>query len=172
MLTQEYLKSILDYDPETGIFTWKFRPGLIGKQKTFNSKFANKEAGSIDLNGYKRVWIKGHHYYCHRLAFLYVYGEITKYQIDHIDTDTSNNCIKNLRPATRLQNAQNIIKANKDNLSTGLLGASLIKKTGKYRARIKFNNVQYDLGHNFKTAQDAHKAYIAAKRKLHEFCTL
>jgi len=156
MLTQEYLKSILSYDPETGLFTDIKTKKIIGK------KYKSK---------YVFIYISNKNHYAHRLAWLYVHGNIPKNCIDHIDGIKYNNKISNLREATSAQNSQNIKKAHSSNKSTGLLGVHLRKDTGKFQVRIDINNKQKYIG-NFKTKEEAHEAYVKAKRKYHEFNTL
>lgn len=170
-LTQERLKELLHYDLETGIFIWKKRPGLIGKQKTFNVRFIGKEAG-VNLNtGYLRIMVYGKCYQAHILAWFYVYGVWPKSQIDHKDNVRHHNWISNLREATNLENAQNTIKARSNNKSTGLLGAYFYKPYGKFVSRITLNGKQKHLGY-FDTPEKAHQAYIKAKRELHPFGNL
>jgi hypothetical protein len=67
-LTQEYLKSILHYNPDTGIFIWKERKNLIGKQKVFNTRFSGKNAGSLNTIKYIAIRINDIDYLAHRLA--------------------------------------------------------------------------------------------------------
>lgn len=98
MLDQKTLKELLDYDSQTGIFTWRscVRYGLIGK-----------EAGTL-CKGYVVIGIKRRRYYAHRLAWLWATGEWPEYEIDHIDHEKTNNSLKNLREATRIENCRNI----------------------------------------------------------------
>jgi citrate synthase len=97
-LTQEYLKSILDYDLDTGIFTWKV------------SKANRTKVGDVagwSYNGYREIEINNKAYKAHRLAWLYVYGEMPKNLVDHVDGNRSNNKISNLREATYQENSEN-----------------------------------------------------------------
>lgn len=110
-------------------------------------------------------------YFAHRLAWLIYYGTWPKDQIDHIDGDRSNNRIANLREATHDENCENQHRAQSDNYTTGLLGASFDKRKRVFRASIMVKKVVYRLG-TFKTAEEAHQAYLAAKRQLHAFNTL
>ena len=155
VVTQEYLHKILDYNPETGMFTWKVNLGRLAKKGFV--------AGSIDSWGYRQICIKGKKRLAHRLAWLYVYGEHPKQQIDHIDCDKLNNAISNLRDVDQFVNQHNRKAARKDS-STNLIGA--IKDHDKYRAQIRINNNSVFLG-TFDTAIEAHNAYKKAKIELH-----
>ncbi len=101
-MTQEKLKEILHYNPDNGIFTW-----LI------NANYSNKK-GTVAgrLSKYYQIQYKNKKYYSHRLAWLYIYGEHPKNQIDHINRDKTDNRISNLRDITDQEN-----KMNKENLS-------------------------------------------------------
>lgn len=160
-LTQDFLKQILDYDPETGIFVWK-RANKVRK--------VGDVAGGKMPGGYARVKIGQRHYLAHRLAWLWVYGKWPEHDIDHIDHNPSNNRIQNLRDVSRRANAQNQIHAQSDG-SSGFLGVSYRKDRNKYKASIVVDGKQKCLGH-FKVAQDAYAAYVAAKRVMHRTCTL
>jgi hypothetical protein len=155
-MEQSYLKSILHYNPETGLFTRLVRKG--------NHKIGSV-AGTL-ANGYIQIRIDNVGYLGHRLAWLYMKGTLPDFQVDHRDLIRSNNKWFNLREATSGQNHQNRTK-NKNNKS-GYLGASLEKKTGKYLAFIKLNRMNHYLG-SFSTAKEAHEAYKLAKLDLHKF---
>jgi hypothetical protein len=159
MISQSELKEILNFNPKTGIFTRKITV-------RYNAKIGD-EPGWIDNNGYRVMEIETHRYFAHRLAWFYVYGVWPKNEIDHIDHNGSNNKIDNLREATRSQNNQNRIKAQTFN-STGMIGVSFHKSAKKYSAQIRVNNKNKYLG-LFLTPEEAHAAYIAAKREFHPF---
>jgi hypothetical protein len=88
--------------------------------------------------------------------------------VDHINGRRDDNRWCNLRDASRLVNQQNMRRAVAGSAS-GLLGAH--KKRGKWSSQIKVRGVLVKLG-IFETADQAHAAYLAAKRQLHEGCTL
>lgn len=100
MITQERLKEILHYDPETGIFTWKVDVGRYGRIK------AGSEAGYLNRNYYE-CFIDGIRYPAHRLAWFYVHSTWPELLIDHINGNGHDNRICNLREATKSQNACN-----------------------------------------------------------------
>jgi hypothetical protein len=162
-LTQERLKELLHYDQETGVFIWKIDRSRLAKKGNI--------AGCFNYYGYIDIKIDGKTYKANRLVWIYVYGKWPKYQIDHIDNIRHHNWIKNLREATHSQNQQNQIKAKTNNKSTGLLGSYLNKIDGTFRSQIRLNGKSNHLG-VFETDQEAHTAYIDAKRKHHEFCTI
>jgi len=142
MITQKQLKKILDYDPETGVFTWKHRPGA---GKAWNSRFAGKKAGCND-NGYVRILFSGKQYLAHRLAFLFVYGEFPPEQVDHINGVRSDNRMVNIRRATGTENNRNI-KKPKTNIS-GVVGVSWVVSVQKWRAGIHSGNRYINLGNH------------------------
>lgn len=125
-LTQARLKELLDYDPETGVFTWKAR-AVTGKASAWNKRFAGKVAGNINKpSGYVYIYVDSQNYSAHRLAWLYLYGEFPEKVIDHADTDRANNAASNLRLATNSQNLANT-GLRVDNTS-GFKGVVLHKK--------------------------------------------
>jgi AP2 domain. len=161
-LTQARLKKVLYCDPETGLFTWIARASNKGPNHVGNM------AGGENNWGYIKIKIYGVFYLAHILAWLYMKGEWPKHEIDHKDTDPSNNKWKNLRPATRSINCQNLRKAHRDS-KTGLLGVSWNKK-GPF-SQIRFGGKNHYLG-NYQTEELAHEAYLKAKREQHEGCTI
>lgn len=149
-LTQERLKELLHFNPETGIFTW-IRPMAMGRIK------AGTRAGNVDSRGYVSIYVDVKLYKAHRLAFLYMNGSFPDDGVDHIDCDPSNNAWVNLRAATQEENMgnQRVRKNNK----MGLKGVSPHGK--KFRATIYAKGKQYSLG-TFPTPEEAHEAYAKA----------
>lgn len=151
-----YLKTLLHYNPETGLFTWLQRKG-------------KSRAGAIagtPANGYVQIRIDGSQFLGHRLAWLYMTGSLPTFQVDHWDLNRSNNAWSNLREATSGQNHQNRTKTCRN--KSGYLGVSLHKATGKFLACIKVDYVGHNLG-LYNTAEEAYEAYKAAKIKFHKF---
>jgi hypothetical protein len=156
MITQTELKKILHYNPDTGIFT-----RIYSK----NKRYIGKETGNLDSDGYVFIRVNGKQYKAHRLAFLYMNGEMPKYTVDHIDRVKNNNSWKNLRDVPMSVNKQNVEKPLKNN-STGYLGVSFYKPYGMYVAGIKVNGIRKTLGY-FDSPLDAHNAYLEAKNIYH-----
>lgn len=156
------LRALLAYDPETGIFTWLVNRGP--------NQTAGKPAGSPDEDGYLRIGIDRRRYRSHRLAWFYVHGEWPAMEIDHWDTDRTNNRIGNLRQATRTMNQENIRRspAKKSNLPMGVVKLANEKN---FRAQISVQGKKRALGF-FPTPDEAHAAYLTAKRVLHAGCTI
>ncbi|HCH9411448.1 homing endonuclease [Salmonella phage vaffelhjerte] len=128
-LTQEYLKSILEYDEHTGNFRWKFRKEL---DNAWNARHAGCLAGGKS-NGYISIRIDGKPYYAHQLAFLYKKGYIPE-NIDHKDINPTNNVWDNLRESTESQNNAN--KSKYSNNTSGYKNVSWNKRANKWQVSI------------------------------------
>lgn len=90
--------------------------------------------------------------------------------IDHVNGSRSDNRWSNLRVGSQALNAQNLRGPRRDNM-IGLLGVSLDKRRGTYRAQIMVDGKSRHLG-TFGDPQSAHQAYLKAKRTLHPGCTI
>jgi HNH endonuclease len=156
MITQEYLKSVLDYNQETGDFIWKQRPDIEGP---WNKRYAGKVAGHRNKNGYVRIEIDDVPYWSHRLAWLWMTGEWPPKNIDHKDLIKGNTSWLNLRAATMSQNLANIAKRKDSNQP--YKGVYFRKTRNRWEARIRVGGKKYYLG-EFKTAEAAHSAYASA----------
>lgn len=150
-MMQDELKEWLHYDPVSGEFTWRkckarwVTPGAV--------------AGSIRADGYVEIGLFGQSYLAHRLAFLYMEGEVPEL-VDHIDQNRTNNTYSNLRAADRRLNAYNS-KLDKRNTS-GIRGVSWDKSKQKWVARFKQDGKYLCLGY-FSSIEEA-----AEMRKLFE----
>lgn len=150
ILTQARLKELLDYDPETGVFTNKVRrPGSA--------------AGTVQSDGYVKVRLLGGQYYAHRLVWLYVHGEFPDSDLDHINRDRQDNRIENIRKVTRSENPHNrgLFKVNK----SGFKGVSWVPRGSRWQAAIKVNHRSYHLGWH-ETLDSAVAARLRAERAL------
>lgn len=152
------IREFLDYNPITGVFTWKARVGLPqGGGRNRIGLSAGAPMGTT--HRYTQIVIVQRRYYAHRLAWYFMTGEWPSHSIDHINGDGLDNRWSNLRLADKSQNAANS-KLNKRNTS-GFKGVTLIKSTGKWKAQIRARGEHRNLGH-FDTPEAAHAAYVAA----------
>lgn len=158
MLTQDYVRAVFRYD--TGNLYW------LGKRRGAPK---NKPVGSLDGAGYLTCMLDGKHQLVHRMIYLHVCGYLPKV-IDHINGDRCDNRIENLRATTNAGNQQNMRVASASSKS-GLLGAFYNASKNQWFSRICVNGQRIWLG-NFDTAEQAHIAYVNAKRKLHFTCTI
>ena len=160
--TAAELAAVLAYDPETGRFTWLRPPARARHVK------AGAEAGCLASDGYRQIRISRRGYMAHRLAFLLMTGAWPAGQVDHINGDRADNRWSNLRDVSASVNTQNQRRAQRGNRA-GLLGVSL--EGGRYRARVRLNGTNQHMG-LFDTPEEAHAAYLEAKRRLHAGCTV
>ena len=147
-LTQKRLHEVLDYDQKTGFFTWKV--------SLTNSVPAGSRAHNVmPPRGYIRIGVDGEIFLAHRLAWFYVHGEWPDL-LDHIDRNTSNNRLSNLRRATQSQNHQNqgLSKRN----TSGVKGVSWDKARVKWKLHIAAGNKKKQI--RFDTKEQA----IAARK--------
>src|SRR6478752_7514035 len=98
----EQVRAVLDYEPESGAFTWRFRADATAK---FNNRFAGKPAGTLCKHGYLHITINFRQFRANRLAWLLMTGAWPTFHVDHEDGVPSNNRWRNLREATNAQNA-------------------------------------------------------------------
>jgi hypothetical protein len=160
LLPFELANEYWDYNPENGMFIWKWRDRKHFKSDKswnwWNTRYANTVAGNIRDDEYQMIKVNGNLFLAHRLAWLLHYGEWPEDQIDHINNVREDNRIENLREATHSQNQRN--KSSHKESSSKYLGVSWHKATNKWQARIRVDGIQYHLGY-FTVAEDAARAY-------------
>jgi len=135
MLTQEELKYYLNYDPDTGYFTWRI------------SNSNRSPVGSIIHNvckntGYVKIGLLGKRYQAHRLVWLYMFGKFPEKDIDHINNNRKDNRLCNLRECTRSENNYNRSPDKEKPSNTGLKGISYNKKWRRFDCGIKASNIR------------------------------
>lgn len=133
--SQEYLLSVLSYDPETGVLRWKRRIETSRSDIAFNCKAGGKVAGTIceTNNGVKHITVgmkldgKLKFFLAHRLIWKLMTDVDPVRTIDHEDLDGLNNRWLNLREATHGENKWNgtIYKNNK----SGFKGVCFVKSS-------------------------------------------
>lgn len=156
----ERLRELFDYDESSGLLYWR--------AKTNRRTVVGSVAGCADGRGYVKVGVDGCKLQAHRVVWAYCTGAWPEREIDHIDGDRSNNRIANLRDVSASVNRQNQRSPQKRN-KVGLLGVS--RKRNRFRSAIEIDGAHVALG-SYATKEQAHAAYLEAKRKLHQGCTL
>ena len=158
MVNIEKLREHLHYDKETGVLSWKKIPSNLIKLGP---------TGFMRPDGYLAIGFDYKVYTAHRLAWMLVTGKQPERHIDHINGIRHDNRWANLRECSRTENGQNLKRAYSNNKSSGLLGA-YHHNSGRWCSRIQINGKAKSLG-LFDTKEEAHAAYIKAKRELHPF---
>ena len=157
MITQEELKKLFNYNPETGLFTRlksKHRPDRIGEI-----------AGTTNSKGYIKLKINGNVYSAHRLAWLYMYGKLPENEIDHTNRIKDDNRICNLRDVTSRGN--NFNKGTERRNISGVTGVTYYKRDGTWLACIRYAGEYKHLGY-FDDMEDAIKARKNAEQQYLE----
>ena len=157
--TAAQIGELLHYAPMTGLFTYK---------RKSHRRAVGQLAGRADTKGYFRIRLFGREFKSHRLAWLLTYGVWPTAEIDHINGIPGDNRLENLRAVNAAENGQNRRRAQKNN-KLGLLGVCPVA-TG-FQAQIKAAGAPRNLG-VFSTPEEAHAAYIDAKRRLHPAGTI
>lgn len=151
------LRRILNYDPETGVFSRRVRS---------SHAFPGDKVGCLRPDGYMQASVRGKTYLLHRLAAYHVTGEWPAGEVDHINGDRTDNRWANLRLVDRATNAQNERGKRRNKWQSEFMGVSPIEKTGKWVARICVNGRLRHVG-TYATEEEAAEAYLSAKRELH-----
>lgn len=143
-ITQEYVKEALEYDPETGIFKWRLdRPDhhfkdWRGRNGFIRNISPDRVAGNLQQPternpcSYIVIGLSEKLYRAHRLAWLYVYGDWPSEDVDHINLDTTDNRIENLRLSLDKLNHRN--RSRYKNNTSGISGVSFHAKLNKWQA--------------------------------------
>jgi hypothetical protein len=155
-LTQETLKQLLSYDPETGIFRWLF---------TDRKAVTGAIAGCLrpdPKNPYWLISLFGKSYCAHRLAWLYMTGAFPADQTDHINQIKHDNRFVNLREVNTSVNAMNR-KLPAHNTS-GCIGVNWHKRNKRWQAKITVNRKTLFLGY-FRKLENAIKARKEAEKE-------
>lgn len=154
-LTQDRVKELFSYDPETGLLTRRI------KIKHFAAGVA---VGSAGRRGYLHCSVDNRLYKVHRLIWLYVYGTWPTGQIDHINHNTADNRLCNLRDVSCAENHQN--RARKTKSASGHLGVTWHIRDKRWLAHIEVKGKSYHLG-SFTQLDAAIAARIRAEHTFH-----
>jgi hypothetical protein len=151
-LTADYVRSILHYDPDSGVFTW-LRSG---------GKAARGMPAGKTMRGYTLIGIDGKQYFASRLAWLYMTGEWPSLLVDHKDRDKGNDSWGNLRLATHSENCANYVRR-------GTYPRGVYRYNQKYRATCRRGG-RVTHSKMFETPEEAHAEYLTmAKAAFGEF---
>lgn len=101
----KYIKKHFRYDPKTGIITRDDR---------------KNSTGSLDVQGYLMLKVKGYKFRSHRIAWFLYYGHLPQYTIDHINRIRTDNRLCNLRDVPISVNNENVFRL--PNHRTGVVG--------------------------------------------------
>jgi hypothetical protein len=152
----EYIRSLLDYDPESGIMVWK--KGRRGGCKK------GDVAGNKRKDGRWMIIVDFKHYLRSRLAWFHFYGKWPVADIDHKNLARDDDRIDNLREATRSQNLAN--REKKISNRSGYKGVSFDKSRGRWQSSISCDKKRKNLG-RFNCPTAAYLAYCRAAKELH-----
>jgi len=168
--SSKWLHECFELDADTGILIWKVRPvhhfKTTKSQKTWTTKYAGKEVGTISSEGYRVVMVtwngKRPHWQQHRVIWAMHYGQWPTKSLDHIDGNKTNNVITNLREVTDQENGKN--RAINKNNTSGHIGIYQAKSSGNWVAQIQDEGKRIHLG-TYPDIEDAIAARQAAEIK-------
>lgn len=176
------LIELIDYNAETGIFTWKPRDSRDTRwfKKEWHGRAWNTRYAGQPVWGHDRhrvcpdgtqvrhqivMGVLGRRYLAHRLAWFWVHGRWPKKTIDHKNGNPADNRLANLREATQSQQNQNRRVQSRN--QTGRKGVFYYPggRIRPYVAKLGHNGRQITLGW-FADPDEAHRAYVAKAKEL------
>lgn len=160
-LSADRARELLNYDPDTGRFTWRVNRGRLA---------AGAPAGSTRKDGYVVLVVDRVKLLAHRVAWLMSHGVMPEGDVDHINGQPGDNRLDNLRDVSRRDNLQNR-RTPQSSSKTGRLGVTWDKRTGRWKSAIRVDGRCKHLG-RFDDIEVAAAAYLAAKRIHHPGCTI
>jgi len=165
-LDPDIVRSLIDYDPETGVLTWRERPREMFCSeriwKAWNTRRAGKIAfTAVNAHGYHVGAIFRRNYLAHRVIWLIMTGDWPTDEIDHIDHNPNNNRWANLRAVTHQENCLN--QRMRSTNTSGVSGVFYDATKGKWIAHIHADGRAKNLG-PFSNIADAAEARSAAEK--------
>jgi len=156
MLTQEKLKELFRYDPETGNLIWRVRNS--------NRIKIGAVAGTLTNYGYVSISIEGERHLAHRLIWLLHNGRWPSGEIDHANLIKTDNRIENLRDATHGENARN--RPAQSNSSSKIKGVCWDSRHSKWLVQVSSHGKKRHIG-RFNTLDEAEAAARLRREELH-----
>ncbi len=171
--SQEVLRQLLRYEPETGKLFWRerdvswFEDGdwnpARRKAAIWNGKNSGREAlAGINTSGYASGRILSRTVLSHRVVWKLATAEDPEF-IDHVNGRRADNRIENLRSVSKRENSLN--QRPPKHSTSGVLGVSWHRRTGKWAAKIGVNGQTLHLGY-FSTIEDAAAARLQANKRF------
>lgn len=167
-ITPEELRQLLDYDPETGEFSWAEPTQAWFASRAHWEAYQLKKANSPPLSaehsqGYKIGRVGGRMVLAHRAAWAYHFGAWPTENIDHINQDRTDNRISNLRDVPQSENAKN--QRRRSNNTSGVTGVYWVSKRKKWAAAISLPGGKCVALGRYVTLEEAAAARKAAEVK-------
>lgn len=155
-LTQDRLKYLIHYDPETGVMTRRV--------STSNCVKVGDIIKGKSVRGYRRAMVDGIRYKAHDLAWLYMTGRFPEHIVDHIDCNPDNMRWTNLREATQQQNCFN--RSASRNNTSGFKGVKWHKSSQRWEGWVGFNHGRVFAG-SFSSKDHAARAVMSLRERLY-----
>ena len=148
--SMERLRELMDYDPASGLLTWKNHPA--------RKDLSGLPCGGKNKDGYLICGVDGDQYSVHRIIYKWMTGK-EPVVMDHINGKPNDNRWHNLRSVTPQENNLNagLLKNNK----SGESGVFFHKGQNRYHANVRIDRKSHHLG-SFKTKDEAIAARKAA----------
>lgn len=156
--SQDELRRLFDYQPDTGLLIWRPRPDADAR---WSGRFAGKVAGHASKRGYVQVQAGDRLALAHRVIWKWLHNEEPP-EVDHRDTNRSNNRELNLRASTRSQNLANRKARPGKVLPKGVQ----LTAHGRYRAEMHADGKTIHIG-NYPTPELASEAFAKAVAERH-----
>jgi hypothetical protein len=147
-VTQEQVKELFDY--RDGALYWK-------KYHASNAK-AGEPAGCTRKDGYRIIWCHNKSYLRSRLVWLWHYGKFPNQDIDHINRNTSDDRIENLRDVSR---AVNLLNKGSHKGVSGYPGVAWLKARKKWKGAVHHDGTEHRLYYG--------DSFLAACRAVRKF---
>ena len=139
VITPDLVRSLIAYDPQTGLLTWRERgPEMLSTRRahsSWNARYAGRLALHCDDGkGYRHGRIFRKHLFAHRAAWMIANGSMPPDRIDHINGNGSDNRLENMRAVTNSDNGRNSKRSSRN--KSGVTGVCWVKRQQKYLAYI------------------------------------